>query len=93
MKESKHTLREGEDAITFGVDRAMKHSRFDDDTIFSIDKFDELLEKELASWQECNTGGFTFLSEGNFYSENDLEELERLLKESEFEELKKHSEK
>lgn len=54
--------------------------------------FDELLEKELESWKEDNSGGFTFLTEGNFDAENDLEELKKLLEESEYDELKKTSE-
>ncbi|XP_023758282.1 uncharacterized protein LOC111906743 [Lactuca sativa] len=48
IRESKLTLRVGEDSVTFGVDRAMKHSKFSDDTTFSVDILEELMEE----WKE-----------------------------------------
>lgn len=66
MRESKLTLRVGENYVTFGVHRVMKHSRFGNVMVFSVDTFEELLEKELTSWQEDNTGGVTFFLEGDF---------------------------
>ncbi|XP_052622704.1 uncharacterized protein LOC128127992 [Lactuca sativa] len=48
MRDSKLTLRVGEDSVTFGVDQAMKYSRNSDDTTFSIDMLDELLEEGIA---------------------------------------------
>ncbi|XP_023740361.1 uncharacterized protein LOC111888416 [Lactuca sativa] len=45
MRDSKLTLRVGEDSVTFRVDQAMKYSRNSDDTAFSIDMLDELLEE------------------------------------------------
>ena len=37
IRELKLTLRVGEDALTFGVDKAMKHSKISDDSTFSMD--------------------------------------------------------
>ncbi|KAL7597527.1 hypothetical protein Lser_V15G21750 [Lactuca serriola] len=48
MRDSKLTLRVGEDSITFGVDQAMKYSRNSDDTTFSIDMLEELLEECIS---------------------------------------------
>ncbi|XP_023772321.1 uncharacterized protein LOC111920979 [Lactuca sativa] len=45
MRDSKLTLRVGDDSVTFGVDQAMKHARHSDDTAFSIDMLDELMEE------------------------------------------------
>ncbi|KAL7612060.1 hypothetical protein Lser_V15G07069 [Lactuca serriola] len=45
MRDSKHTLRVGDDSVTFRVDQAMKHARNSDDMAFSIDMFDELMEE------------------------------------------------
>ncbi|XP_052622602.1 uncharacterized protein LOC128127907 [Lactuca sativa] len=47
MRDSKLTLWVGEDSVTFGVDQAMKYSRSSDDTEFSIDMLDELLEEDI----------------------------------------------
>lgn len=55
IRESKLTLRVREDAITFGVDQAMKHSKISDDTVFSVDIFDAFLEKEMKEWKESNS--------------------------------------
>ncbi|XP_023740671.1 uncharacterized protein LOC111888795 [Lactuca sativa] len=52
VQESKLTLQVGDDSVTFGVDRAMKPSRLRDDTIFTVDTFEELMEKELVEWKE-----------------------------------------
>ncbi|KAL7604300.1 hypothetical protein Lser_V15G15329 [Lactuca serriola] len=48
IRESKLTIRVGDDSITFGVDQAMKHSKYSDDTAFSVDILEELLEE----WKE-----------------------------------------
>ncbi|KAL7589193.1 hypothetical protein Lser_V15G39055 [Lactuca serriola] len=45
IRESKLTPRVGEDSVTFGVDQAMQHSKFSDDTAFSVDILEELLEE------------------------------------------------
>ena len=45
MRDSKLTLRVGDESVTFGVDQAMKHARSSDDTTFSIDMLEELLEE------------------------------------------------
>ncbi|XP_052619885.1 uncharacterized protein LOC128126157 [Lactuca sativa] len=47
MRDSKLTLRVGDDSVTFGVDQAMKYSRSSDDTAFSIDMLDEILEEDI----------------------------------------------
>lgn len=91
VQESNLTLRVGDDLVTFGVDRPMKHSRFSDDTVFSVDTFEKLMEKELAEWKEDKVGGFASLSEGDFDAEKVLKEIERLLEESEFEEITRHT--
>lgn len=57
IKESNLTLRVREEAVTFGVNRAIKHSRTSDDTTFFIDVLDELFEKELGGWKEKETEG------------------------------------
>ncbi|XP_023754742.1 uncharacterized protein LOC111903187 [Lactuca sativa] len=45
MRDSKLTLRVGEDSVTCGVDQAMKYSRNGNDTTFSIDMLDDLMEE------------------------------------------------
>ncbi|XP_023746149.1 uncharacterized protein LOC111894301 [Lactuca sativa] len=45
MRDSKLTLRVGDDSVTFGVDQAMKYARNSDDMAFSIDMLDELMEE------------------------------------------------
>ncbi|KAL7616358.1 uncharacterized protein LOC111894208 [Lactuca sativa] len=45
MRDSKLTLRVGDNSVTFGVDQAMKHARNSDDMAFSTDMFDELMEE------------------------------------------------
>ncbi|KAL7585102.1 uncharacterized protein LOC111888173 [Lactuca sativa] len=86
MRDSKLTLRVGEDSVTFGVDQAMKYSRNSDDTTFSIDMLDELLE-------ECITeDSIKFTAEDEeFDPEKDLMEIERLLEEADYEELVKNT--
>ncbi|XP_023770512.1 uncharacterized protein LOC111919130 [Lactuca sativa] len=44
IRESKLTLRVGEESVTFGVDQAMKHSKYSDNTKFSLDTLEELME-------------------------------------------------
>ncbi|CAH1441649.1 unnamed protein product [Lactuca virosa] len=62
-----------------------------DDTTFSVDVLDEVLEKELAGWKEQNEG-FMVLDEGNFDPKIDLQELEKLLEEGEYNEAIKETE-
>ncbi|XP_023766076.1 uncharacterized protein LOC111914613 [Lactuca sativa] len=50
MRDSKLTVRVGDESVTFGVDQAMKHARFSDDTAFSVDMMDKLIE----DWKEEN---------------------------------------
>ncbi|XP_023733094.1 uncharacterized protein LOC111880913 [Lactuca sativa] len=86
MRDSKLTLWVGDDSITFGVDQAMKHARNSDDTAFSIDMFDELME---ACDNEDPNKSTTIFDE-EFDVEKDLLEIERLLEEAEYEELVKN---
>ncbi|XP_023758740.2 uncharacterized protein LOC111907172 [Lactuca sativa] len=78
IRDSKHTLRVGEDSVIFGMDQAMKHSKFSDDTTFSVDVLEELLEE----WIEDETSEHMLALEDDFDAERDLKELERLLEES-----------
>ncbi|XP_023744816.1 uncharacterized protein LOC111892971 [Lactuca sativa] len=89
IRESKLTLRVGEEAVTFSINRAIQHLWISDDTAFSVDVFDELHEKELGGWKEKETEGFMVLEEGDFDAELDIQELEKLLEESEYNEVKK----
>ena len=86
MRDSKLTLRVGEDSVTFGVDQAMKYARNSDDTTFSIDMLDELLEECISE----DSSKFTIFDE-EFDAEKDLMEIERLLEEAEFEEIVKQT--
>lgn len=92
IRESKLTLRVGEDGMTFGVDRVMKHSKICDNLVFSMDIFDALLEKEMQGWKNNDSKGYMTLKDIEFDAEHDLAELERLLEESEFEEIQKQAE-
>ncbi|XP_052621829.1 uncharacterized protein LOC128127387 [Lactuca sativa] len=87
MRDSKLTLRVGDDSVTIGVDQAMKHARNSDDMAFSIDMFDELME-------ECDNEdpNKSTIFDEEFDVEKDLLE-ERLLEEAEYEELVKNSDK
>ncbi|XP_023741957.1 uncharacterized protein LOC111890023 [Lactuca sativa] len=87
IRESKLTLRVGEEAVTFGVNRAIQHSRASDDTTFYVDMLDELFEKELRGLKEKETEGFMVLEEGDFDAELNMQELEKLLEESEYNEV------
>ncbi|XP_052627025.1 uncharacterized protein LOC128133572 [Lactuca sativa] len=87
MRDSKLTLRVGDDSVTFGVDQAMKYSRSSDDTAFSIDMLDEILEEDIPK----DSSKFAALDEV-FDPEKDLLEIERLLEEAEYEEIKKQAE-
>ncbi|XP_023734608.1 uncharacterized protein LOC111882477 [Lactuca sativa] len=62
MRDSKLTLRVGDESITFGVDQAMKYARSSDDTAFSIDMFEELLE----DWNEDEPNKYTVTFEEEF---------------------------
>ena len=81
IRESKITLRVGEEAVTFGVNRAIQHSRISDDIAFSVDVIDDVLEKELRRWKEKETARYMVLGEGDFDVELDIQELEKLLEE------------
>ncbi|CAI9295172.1 unnamed protein product [Lactuca saligna] len=65
----------------------MKYSRSSDDTAFSIDMLDELLEEDIPE----DSSKFAALEEV-FDPEKDLLEIERLLEEAEYEELKNQAE-
>ncbi|XP_023768545.1 uncharacterized protein LOC111917118 [Lactuca sativa] len=78
IRDSKLTLRVGEDSIIFGMDQAMKHLKFSDDTTFLVDTLEE--------WKEEETSKHNLTLEDDFDAERDLKELERLLKELEYEE-------
>ncbi|XP_052623363.1 uncharacterized protein LOC128128454 [Lactuca sativa] len=82
MRDSKLTLRVGEDSVTFGVDQAMKYARNSDDTTFSIDMLDELLEEFISEDSNKLT-----TDDEEFDPEKDLMEIERLLEEADYEEL------
>ncbi|XP_023754509.1 uncharacterized protein LOC111902933 [Lactuca sativa] len=83
IRESKLTLRVGEEAVTFGFNREIKHSRISDYMAISIDVFGEILEKELGGWKEKETEGYMVLQEGDFDVEHEIQELDKLLEESE----------
>ncbi|XP_023750532.1 uncharacterized protein LOC111898875 [Lactuca sativa] len=85
MQNSKLTLRVGDDSVTFGVDKAMKYARHSDDTTFSIDMLDELMEE----WhnEDANKSTITFIEELDV--EKDLLKIERLLEEADYDELMK----
>ncbi|XP_023747629.1 uncharacterized protein LOC111895800 [Lactuca sativa] len=89
MRDSKLTLRVGDESVTFGVDQAMKHARNSDDTAFAIDMLDELMEE----WnnEEPNKSTITFDEELDV--ERELLEIERLLEEAYYNELIKTTEK
>nr|KAJ0191015.1 hypothetical protein LSAT_V11C800437990 [Lactuca sativa] len=53
-----------------------------DDMAFSVDVFDEILEKELGGWKEMETKGYMVLQEGDFDVKHELQELEKLLEEN-----------
>ena len=67
----------------------MKHSKYSDDTAFSVDVFDELME-EL---KEDKPSESTCTLEDDFDVERDPQEIERMLEESEYEEIIRRSEK
>ncbi|KAL7608491.1 hypothetical protein Lser_V15G14257 [Lactuca serriola] len=87
MRDSKLTLRVGDDSATFGVDQAMKHARNSDDMAFSIDMLDELIEEG-----EDEDSSKTTIFDEEFDAEKDLMEIERLLEEDGYEEILKQSE-
>lgn len=83
IRDSRLTLRVAEESVIFGIDQAMKHSNCSDDTAFSVDVLEELLE----GWKEDETSEHISTLEDDFDAERDLKELERLLEESKYEEL------
>ncbi|XP_023746537.1 uncharacterized protein LOC111894678 [Lactuca sativa] len=66
----------------------LRHSKFSDDTAFSIDS----LEKLLEGWKEDKSSKSTFASEDDFDAERDLNEIERQLEEREYDELTRNVE-
>nr|GEY89439.1 reverse transcriptase domain-containing protein [Tanacetum cinerariifolium] len=50
VKQKQLNLRVGTERITFHMDSAMKHSYFSDDTCFSIDVIDEILEEDFDAF-------------------------------------------
>lgn len=78
IRESKLTLRVGEDVIKFCVDRVMKHSKISDYMVFLVNTFDSFMGKETQEWKDNELEGYMNLKEDDFYSEHDIEELERL---------------
>ena len=50
VKQRKLNLGVGEDRISFSIDAAMKHSYSNDDTCFSIDVIDEILEEDFDNF-------------------------------------------
>ncbi|KAL7604076.1 uncharacterized protein LOC111919710 [Lactuca sativa] len=89
IRESKLTLQVGEDSVTFGVNRAMKHSNFSDNTTFLVDILEELMEE----WKEDKSSESTVAFEDDFDAESDLKEKESLLEKSEYKELTRSSDK
>lgn len=69
----------------------MKHSIIGDDIVFSVDTFDKFLERKIQEWKENNSEGYMTLQEDGFDAEHNHEEQERLLEESEYEEVKKQA--
>ncbi|GKC67605.1 reverse transcriptase domain-containing protein, partial [Tanacetum coccineum] len=47
VKQKQHNLRVGTERMIFNIDYAMKHSYSNDDTCFSIDVIDEILEEDF----------------------------------------------
>ncbi|KAL7606448.1 uncharacterized protein LOC111914573 [Lactuca sativa] len=92
IRESKLTLRVGEDVISFGVDRAMKKSKISYGMIFLVDTFDSFMEKKIQEWKENDLEGYMSLKEDDFDVEHDLEELEKLQEESDYEDMERNSE-
>ena len=80
---SKITLRVGDESVTFGFDKAIKYSKYSGDTTFSVDTLDELMEE----WKEDNSKDPAITLEYEFHAERDMKEIERMLEESEYEEI------
>ncbi|KAL7599566.1 hypothetical protein Lser_V15G21208 [Lactuca serriola] len=80
MRDSKFSLRVGDELATFGVDQAMKHARSSDDMSFSVDMLEELMEE----WKEDEPSKSTITFEEEFDAERDQMEIERLLEEAEY---------
>lgn len=56
----------------------MKHSKISDYMVFSVNTFDSFMGKETQEWKDNELEGYMNLKEDDFYSEHDIEELERL---------------
>nr|GEX09490.1 reverse transcriptase domain-containing protein [Tanacetum cinerariifolium] len=50
VKQKQHNLGVGTERMIFNIDSAMKHSYSNDDTCFSIDVIDEILEEEFDAF-------------------------------------------
>ena len=83
IRESKPTLQVGEELVTFGVDKAMKHSKYSDETTLSVDILEDLIEE----WKEDKSSESPMALGNDFDAERDQKELERLLEELKHEEL------
>ncbi|XP_023770224.1 uncharacterized protein LOC111918840 [Lactuca sativa] len=88
MQDSKLTLWVGDESVTSGVDQAMKHARYSDDTTFLVDMLEELME----DWEENKPSNSATALDDDFDAERDLMEIERLLEEAEYNELIKGAE-
>ncbi|XP_023770776.1 uncharacterized protein LOC111919451 [Lactuca sativa] len=88
MRDSKLTLQVGDESVTFGVDQAMKYARFSDDTTFSVDMLEELMEE----WEEDKSNNFSTAFKDDFDAERDIREIERLLEEAGYDELLRDAE-
>ncbi|KAI3766148.1 hypothetical protein L2E82_16199 [Cichorium intybus] len=80
IRESKLTLRVGTDAITFGIDQSMKHSKTCDDAVYFVDTFDTILEDELQELEKRNLESMMPMEEEEFNANEEIEKLEKLLK-------------
>nr|KAJ0202261.1 hypothetical protein LSAT_V11C600305910 [Lactuca sativa] len=80
------TLRVGDDSIIFKAEKKEKHKELKEDKVSSIILDDELLERELTYLQEINPNQFLVSLEENSDAKGDLEEIERLIKETDYKE-------
>ncbi|XP_023770931.1 uncharacterized protein LOC111919590 [Lactuca sativa] len=83
MRDSELTLQVGDESVTIGVDQAMKHARVSDDTTFSVDMLEELMEE----WKEDKSNNFSTAFTDDFDAERGIREIERLLEEAEYDEI------
>ena len=84
--ESTLTLWVGDESEVFKATQDIKQEETSKEEVSSIDLDDELLEKEFALLQEENPNNVLLSSGGNDDVEKDLEEIEKLLEETDPEE-------